>query len=237
MVQIAAPTHAEEPATDDELATPCVPEPRAWLGRPLAEVPISPDDPAAGRFTLAEAVAGLRGTGGLVARIATDVGELRCELWPERAPITVANFVGLARGRRPWKRDGVWVTEPAYENGTFHRIVQGFMVQGGDPTGTGQGGPGYVIPDEIWEGAAHDRRGLLCMANRGPNTNGMQFFITDAAAPHLDASFTIFGECGPEETIERIAATPVDGPRARPARDVAMSVSITRDPSVPGPCD
>jgi peptidyl-prolyl cis-trans isomerase A (cyclophilin A) len=88
------------------------------------------------------------------------------------------------------------------------------MVQGGDPAGTGGGEPGYVIPDEVWQGATHDRRGLLCMANRGPNTNGMQFFITDAAAPHLDRSYTIFGECGPDAVIEKLASVEVRGDRS-----------------------
>src|SRR5260370_32489502 len=85
------------------------------------------------------------------------------------------------------------------------------MIQGGDPKGTGAGEPGYVVPDEIWEGAVHDRAGLLCMANRGPNTNGAQFFITDAAAAHLDRSYTIFGDCGPIERVHAIANVPVDG--------------------------
>jgi peptidyl-prolyl cis-trans isomerase A (cyclophilin A) len=88
------------------------------------------------------------------------------------------------------------------------------MIQGGDPLGTGAGEPGYVIPDEIWPGAKHDQRGLLCMANRGPNTNGMQFFITDAAARHLDSGYTIFGKCGPDATIEKIASADVRGDRA-----------------------
>ena len=88
------------------------------------------------------------------------------------------------------------------------------MIQGGDPAGTGAGEPGYVIPDEIWEGAKHDQRGQLCMANRGPNTNGMQFFITDGAPAHLDGGYTIFGKCGPEKVIEALASVPVIGERA-----------------------
>ena len=88
------------------------------------------------------------------------------------------------------------------------------MIQGGDAEGTGKGGAGYVIPDEIWEGAHHDRRGLLCMANRGPNTNGMQFFILDGKARHLDGGYTIFGYCTPESVIEKLAAWDVVGDRA-----------------------
>jgi peptidyl-prolyl cis-trans isomerase A (cyclophilin A) len=127
----------------------------------------------------------------------------------------VANFVGLARGLRPFKDPtGKWVKKPAYDGTVFHRIIKGFMIQGGDAEGTGKGEPGYVIPDEIWEGARHDGRGYLCMANRGPNTNGQQFFITDGAAPHLDGGYTIFGKCQPDAVIEKLASSEVFGDRA-----------------------
>ncbi|HMJ54768.1 MAG TPA: peptidylprolyl isomerase, partial [Polyangiaceae bacterium] len=153
--------------------------------RPVASVKPSPDDPLAGKFSLDDAVAGLEGSGALAATIETDVGTLECKLYDDKAPNTVANFVGLARGIRPWKNpEGQWVKKPAYDGTIFHRIIKGFMIQGGDPKGIGSGEPGYVVPDEIWENALHDRAGLLCMANRGPNTNGAQFFITDALAKH-----------------------------------------------------
>jgi peptidyl-prolyl cis-trans isomerase A (cyclophilin A) len=172
-------------------------------------------DPLGGKFTLEDALKDLPGKGALVAEIATDLGKLECKLLEDKAPITVANFVGLARGLRPFRNpEREWVKKPAYDGTTFHRVIKGFMVQGGDPAGTGGGEPGYVIPDELWQGATHDRRGLLCMANRGPNTNGMQFFITDAAAPHLDRSYTIFGECGPDAVIEKLASVEVRGDRA-----------------------
>jgi peptidyl-prolyl cis-trans isomerase A (cyclophilin A) len=145
----------------------------------------------------------------------TDKGTLKCELWPDKAPITVANFVGLARGVRPWKTPGGdWVKKPLYDGTPFHRIIRGFMVQGGDPKGNGSGDPGYVIPDEVWEGAHHDARGLICMANRGPNTNGSQFFIMDGVAAHLDGGYTIFGKCGPDNIIEAIAGSEVAGDHA-----------------------
>lgn len=180
-------------------------------------MPASPDDPLGGRFTLAEATRGLPGAGDLVAHIETSAGDLRCELWHERAPITVANFVGLARGKRPWKHpERGWRAAPAYDGGSFHRVIKGFVIQGGDPGGTGAGEPGYVIPDEIWEGARHDARGLLAMANRGKNTNGMQFFILDGPAPHLDGGYTVFGRCGPEEVIDALASVPVEAPASRP---------------------
>lgn len=190
-------------------AAAAAPEPAK---REPATVRVSADDPVQGKFSLADATAGLAGTGALLAEIDTDQGKLVCDLYDDKAPITVANFVGLARGLRPFKApDGKWTKKPAYDGTTFHRVVKGFMIQGGDPTGTGGGEPGYVIPDEVWPGAAHDRRGLLCMANRGPNTNGQQFFIMDAAARHLDSGYTIFGKCGPDAVIEKLASVPVQG--------------------------
>ena len=169
-------------------------------------------DPLNGKFSLEDATANLAGKGPLVAEIETDQGKLVCNLYDDKAPITVANFVGLARGLRPFKApDGQWTKKPAYDGTTFHRVIKGFMIQGGDPSGTGAGEPGYVIPDEVWPGAAHDQRGLLCMANRGPNTNGQQFFIMDGVAKHLDGGYTIFGKCGPDTVIEKLASVEVRG--------------------------
>ncbi len=209
-------TSAEKTATESAgqstspNAAPTAPKKRA-----PATVPVSPDDPLQGKFTLEDATKDLPGEGPLTADIKTSLGTLSCELYSDKAPITVANFVGLARGIRPFKdAEDKWVKRPGYDGTTFHRIIRGFMIQGGDPLGTGAGEPGYVIPDEIWPGAKHDQRGLLCMANRGPNTNGMQFFITDAAARHLDSGYTIFGKCGPDEVIEKIASAEVRGDRA-----------------------
>ncbi len=173
-------------------------------------------DPLQGKFTLEDATKGLPKAGKLSADIVTDSGTLKCELYEDKAPITVANFVGLARGIRPFKdpKTGEWGKRPGYDNGVFHRIIKGFMIQGGDPTGTGATDGGYVIPDEVWPGATHNRRGLICMANRGKHTNSMQFFITDGAAPHLDSGYTIFGSCGPDAVIEKLAAVEVRGDRA-----------------------
>lgn len=194
----------------------------------VATVPVSPDDPMKGKFSLEQATKGLPKEGTLIAKLETEHGALSCELFEDKAPITVANFVGLARGLRPFKSDGEWVKRPGYDGTTFHRLIRGFMIQGGDPQGNGTGEPGYVIPDEIWPGAKHDRRGLLCMANRGPNTNGMQFFITDAPASHLDKSYTIFGTCGPEAVIQTIATQPVRGDRAVTPPKI-KSVTISRE--------
>jgi peptidyl-prolyl cis-trans isomerase A (cyclophilin A) len=195
----------------------------------VASVQPAPDDPLHGVFGIADATQGLAGSGSLVATIDTDVGKLECKLYDDKAPLTVANFIGLARGNRPWKDpDGKWVKKPAYDGTVFHRIIKGFMIQGGDPKGNGSGEPGYVIPDEIWEGAVHNRAGLICMANRGPNTNGAQFFITDASAPHLDRSYTIFGECGPEEMVHKIASTEVMGEKPKTPPKI-KSIKIRRD--------
>jgi peptidyl-prolyl cis-trans isomerase A (cyclophilin A) len=216
----------EEPAKTAASAPPVVtptpvekaappPEPQA-AARPVASVTPSPDDPLGGNFSLSDATKGIAGSGPLSATIDTDLGKLECKLYDDKAPITVANFIGLARGTRPWKDpDGKWVKKAAYDGTIFHRIIKGFMIQGGDAKGTGSGEPGYVIPDEIWQNAAHDRAGLLCMANRGPNTNGAQFFITDAAAPHLDRGYTIFGECSPEDMVHKLASVEVIGEKPK----------------------
>ncbi len=185
-------------------------------------------DPFNGQFSLADATKGITGTGALIATMDTTNGTLSCKLYEDKAPITTANFVGLATGTRTWKDPtGKWVNRPAYDGTTFHRIIRGFMIQGGDAKGNGSGEPGYVIPDEMW-GGKHDRAGLLCMANRGPNTNGAQFFITDAPAAHLDRSYTIFGECSPVETVHAIAAVTVAG--ESPVTKVTInSIKIARE--------
>jgi len=196
-----------------------------------AAAPPSADDPMKGNFSLADATKDLKGSGPIVAKIETSKGALQCRLYDDKAPITVANFIGLATGKRTWKdpNSGQWVNRPAYDGTTFHRIIKGFMIQGGDAKGNGTGEPGYVIKDEIWSGAKHDRAGLLCMANRGPNTNGAQFFITDVPTPNLDGGYTIFGECAPVELVHEIASVPT-GFQDRPQTPVTIkSVTISRD--------
>lgn len=205
-----------------------LPTPPRLPAKPVATVAAAPDDPLKGQFSLEEATQGLSGHGALTATIDTDMGKIECKLLDDKAPLTVANFIGLARGTRPWKDpSGEWVKKPAYDGTVFHRIIRGFMIQGGDAKGNGTGEPGYVIPDEIWEGGRHDRPGLLCMANRGPNTNGAQFFITDDAAPHLDGGYTIFGECSPLDTVHKIAAVEVVRDRPKTAPRI-KSVKIKR---------
>src|SRR5262249_1918807 len=196
--------------------------------KPVATVTPSPDDPLKGKWTIDDATKGLPKGKQLAATIETDLGKLECTRFAGQAPITAANLVGLARGIRPWKTpEGKWEKKAAYDGTIFHRIIKGFMIQGGDAKKDGSGEAGYVIPDEIWEDANHDRAGLLCMANRGPNTNSAQFFITDAAAPHLDSGYTIFGECGPVDLVHKIASVEVQ--RERPTTQVDIKkITVTR---------
>ncbi len=180
-------------------------------------------------FTLEDATAGLTGTGPLVATIKTSMGNMTCKLFDDKAPVTVTNFVGLARGTRKWKAPGgELVRRPAYDGTKFHRVIKGFMIQGGDAKGDGTGEPGFTFKDEVWSGAKHDKAGQLCMANRGPNTNGAQFFITDAAAPHLDKSYTIFGECTPVATVHAIAGVKTAAGDHPVTAVTIKSVEITR---------
>lgn len=154
----------------------------------------------------------------IFARLETSVGPIECELLPTAAPKTVANFVGLAEGTKPWRdpetremRVGV----PFYDGTIFHRVIPEFMIQGGDRTGTGRGGPGFTVDDEFNDKFRHDE-GALSMANTGrPNTGGSQFFITEKPAPQLDGKHTVFGTCGPLNIVEEIARaerTPEDRP-------------------------
>src|SRR5512145_1076712 len=212
-IPAAAPINSADTASS-AAATP--PAASSGSANPAPQGASADADPLGGKFSLEDAVKGLPKAGKLYADLVTDAGTLKCELYEDKAPNAVANFVGLARGNRPFKdpKTGVWGKRPAYDDGMFHRIIKGFMIQGGDPLGTGQGEAGYVFPDEVWPGATHDRRGLLCMANRGKNTNSMQFFVMDGAAKHLDGGYTIFGSCGPDAIIEKLADTPVRGDRA-----------------------
>ena len=189
-------------------------------------------DPLYGKFTLEDALKDLPGSGKLMADIDTSAGKLTCTLFEDKAPITVANFVGLARGIRPWKDPATnkFVKGPAYDGSTFQRVIGRFMIQGGCPRGDCTiGNPGYAFADEIWEGATHDRAGQMCMANSGPDTNGMQFFITDGKATFLDKrGHTIFGECKPLNVIHKIATTATDNKDKPKTPQVIKKVTIRR---------
>jgi peptidyl-prolyl cis-trans isomerase A (cyclophilin A) len=201
--------------------------------RPASHYAGSPD-PENGEFDLNEASVGLKGEGALQAKIETSQGALNCRLFADKAPLTVANFVGLARGLRPFwdSKQSAWVKRPLYDGTTFHRVIPGFMIQGGDHLGNGTGEVGYYVPDELHPSLSHDRPGLMAMANKGPNTNGGQFFITDAATPHLTAmkTYSIFGECQPVSIVHKIANVPKAAPGSEsPAEPVSIKrVTITR---------
>jgi len=136
------------------------------------------------------------GEGPLKALFRTTMGDIECELFEKEAPRTVANFVGLATGKVQWTDPrGQKVDRPLYDGTIFHRVIPQFMIQGGDPNGTGTGGPGYKWKDEASAlRLRHDRPGLLSMANAGPNTNGSQFFLTEVPTPWLDGKHAVFGK-------------------------------------------
>jgi peptidyl-prolyl cis-trans isomerase A (cyclophilin A) len=168
------------------------------------------------------------------ATIATNHGDIRINLFPDQAPKTVRNFTGLAEGTQEWTDPKVQAksTAPLYDRTIFHRIIPGFMIQGGDPLGTGTGGPGYRFDDEPHPELTFDKPYLLAMANAGPNTNGSQFFITVAPTTWLNFKHTIFGEVADQESrdvVDAIAAVET-GAQDRPTQDVVIqSISISRD--------
>ena len=144
------------------------------------------------------------------AILETSMGDITCTLFPDKAPMTVENFIGLAEGTKEWKNpvSGVKKTNtPLYDGTIFHRVIPEFMIQGGDPAGNGTGDPGYKFKDEFTD-LKFDQGGRLAMANSGPNTNGSQFFITEAPVPHLNNHHTIFGQCTPLSLVTAIARVP-----------------------------
>jgi peptidyl-prolyl cis-trans isomerase A (cyclophilin A) len=169
----------------------------------------------------------------LVATLHTNKGDIRITLLPDHAPKTVANFTGLADGTREWTdpRSGQKSSESLYAGTIFHRVIENFMIQGGDPLGTGTGGPGYQFADEFHPDLQFDRPYLLAMANAGPGTNGSQFFITTAATPWLTRKHTIFGEVADADSravVDTIGTT-ATGPRDKPFEDVVVeSVTLER---------
>ena len=168
------------------------------------------------------------------ATLHTNRGDIRLDLYPDQAPVTVANFVGLAKGEpTPGdQRAGKGRSTPFYDGLTFHRVINGFMIQGGCPDGSGRGGPGYKFEDEFDPGLTFDAPYKLAMANAGPGTNGSQFFITVAPTPHLQNRHTIFGAVADAESqavVDAIATTATGG-QDRPIDPVVIE-SVTVDES------
>ncbi len=161
-----------------------------------------------------------------VAILHTNAGPIRVELFDNQAPKTVRNFVELAEGSKAYTdpRTGAPGSGPYYDGTIFHRVISGFMIQGGDPTGTGRGGPGYQFGDEVTSELVFDRPYLLAMANAGPGTNGSQFFITVGPTPHLNMKHTIFGEVtdpASQKVVDSIANTQTSR-GDRPVQDVVI---------------
>jgi peptidyl-prolyl cis-trans isomerase A (cyclophilin A) len=169
--------------------------------------------------------------GPLYATLKTSMGDVVIQLFDDKAPKTVANFVGLASGTKEWSdpKTGEKVKKPLYNGTIFHRVIPGFMIQGGDPLGSGMGGPGYRFEDEFHPDLRHTKGGILSMANAGPNTNGSQFFITLAPTLYLDNKHSVFGEVVKgQDVIVAIGNTPRDS-RDRPVKDVVLKeVVISR---------
>jgi peptidyl-prolyl cis-trans isomerase A (cyclophilin A) len=171
----------------------------------------------------------------LYATLQTNFGPIVIRLFPDHAPKTVRNFVGLAEGSIDWRNPASGETgpRPLYNGTVFHRVIDGFMIQGGDPLGNGRGGPGYQFADEFHTDLAFTKPYLLAMANAGPGTNGSQFFITLGQTPHLNRKHTIFGEVADEasqQVVSAIGKTPT-GPGDRPREDVVIqNVTIESRP-------
>ena len=165
----------------------------------------------------------------------TTMGNITCTLFPDKAPITVDNFIGLATGTKDWKNPSNGATmhnRPLYDGTVFHRVIPNFMIQGGDPLGNGLGSPGFTFRDEQSD-LTFDQPGRLAMANSGPNTNGSQFFITEVPAPHLDGHYNIFGQCDNPELVKQIArlATGANDRPFNPPKVIHVKIIDPRHPA------
>jgi peptidyl-prolyl cis-trans isomerase A (cyclophilin A) len=169
-----------------------------------------------------------------LAHFDTSMGKFTAELYADKTPKTVANFVGLAEGSKEWTHPGTKEKKkgvPYYDGIIFHRVIEGFMIQGGDPLGKGFGGPGYNFEDEFHPSLRHDALGILSMANAGPNTNGSQFFITLGPTPHLDRRHSVFGKViDGLDVVKAIGAAKTDG-QDKPLTPIVMNkVTIEQQP-------
>jgi peptidyl-prolyl cis-trans isomerase A (cyclophilin A) len=205
----AAPSTAKPaPPSTAKPASPATTKPAPATQKPAASTTPAAPAPTAAKYGP-----------GIYAHFTTSHGNFIVKFFDKDAPITVQNFVGLAEGKKQWTdpRTRRPVRRPYYNNLTFHRIIPNFMIQGGDPEGTGMGGPGFKFNDEISPKLKHDRPGIVSMANAGPNTNGGQFFITVAPYPSLDGHYSIFGEVVEGlEVVMAISKVPTTGPKPPP---------------------
>jgi peptidyl-prolyl cis-trans isomerase A (cyclophilin A) len=237
-----------KPKKDDKTATPDQPSGSAngaarpaddMKPEPVSKEPGKPRDTAAAgddkvrppvAADLAEYTKDLPGSGPLLATIDTSMGTFHCELFGDKAPLTVANFVGLATGKKPWQNPNGGKVEsgkPFFDGLTFHRVIPEFMIQGGDPLGAGTGGPGYEFVNEVNNGLVM-KPGVLAMANAGPDTNGSQFFITEGAPSDLNNHYSIFGQCKEVDLVAKIARVP-RGRADRPNSPVTITkVTISK---------
>ena len=200
--------------------------------------PAAKSSPAKKAATTTGATPGAATAAGPTAVIDTTAGKLTCALFPDKAPIGVGNFIGLAQGTKDWtnpvshaKKHGV----PLYDGTIFHRVIPEFMIQGGDPAGTGSGEIGFEFKNETSPTLKFDRPGRLAYANAGPNTNGSQFFITEVPYPHLNGGYTIFGQCDEASValVKQIARMGRDA-NDRPYRPVKINhITIAKAGTTP----
>jgi peptidyl-prolyl cis-trans isomerase A (cyclophilin A) len=216
----------KDPGKPADTAAPAAPAPPAappggGAADTTVRAPVASD--------LAEYTKDLTGNGPLTATIDTSMGTFHCELFGDKAPLTVANFVGLATGKKAWRKSKtgpVETNKPFFDGLTFHRVIPGFMIQGGDPEGVGTGGPGYEFVNEVNNGLLM-KPGTLAMANAGPDTNGSQFFITEGTPSDLNNKYSIFGECKEIDLVKKIEA--LRGPGDRPTTPVTITkVTISK---------
>jgi peptidyl-prolyl cis-trans isomerase A (cyclophilin A) len=208
-----------------------------WVaGHTLAQQSTTPALPDAPQAT---AAAGILPNGPSVV-MDTSMGRITCQFYQKQAPLAVANFIGLAEGTKDWTNPTtkqVMHHTPLFDGTIFHRVIPEFMIQGGDPTSSGMGDPGYTFNDEVDPNLTFDRPGRLAMANSGPNTNGSQFFITEVPYPSLDMHYTIFGQCDDPsvDVVKTIARVPRDA-NDRPLTPVVLSkVTIVPEGATPPP--